>query len=122
ADRVAVMRKGAIVQLGTPVEVYRQPASRYVADFVGESTLLACRRGDDGSVVLEANGAPLPAGLAHAWQAGQALLVRPESITLGRAPSSPDYMEVEGTLAASAFLGSLVRIHLQLGNGEMVVV
>jgi len=52
ADRVAVMSRGRIVQLGTSDDIYNKPASRYVASFVGESTLLSCVRGEGGRPTL----------------------------------------------------------------------
>ena len=52
ADRIAVMREGSIVQLGGGEEIYRNPATRYVADFIGEANLLACRIGAGGTVQL----------------------------------------------------------------------
>jgi ABC-type Fe3+/spermidine/putrescine transport system ATPase subunit len=39
-DRIAVMNKGAVEQVGTPQEIYEQPTSRFVTDFIGESNIL----------------------------------------------------------------------------------
>ena len=50
ADRIAVMNEGRIEQIGTPEEIYRRPASRFVADFIGESNFLEVERGSDGRV------------------------------------------------------------------------
>src|SRR6476659_2429272 len=52
ADRIAVMRKGAIVQLGSGAEIYRNPVTRYVADFIGEANLIACRADANGAVQI----------------------------------------------------------------------
>ena len=40
SDRIAVMDQGRVLQIGTPVEIYEQPASRFIAEFIGESNLL----------------------------------------------------------------------------------
>ena len=48
ADRVAVMRAGRIEQLGSPEEIYRQPASRFIADFVTQANFIAAHRSVDG--------------------------------------------------------------------------
>ena len=63
SDRIAVMNEGVIEQLGTAEEIYRRPASRFVADFVGQINLLAARVvGDEGDgVVVEAAGAVIRA-------------------------------------------------------------
>ena len=60
ADRIAVMREGSIVQLGSGEEIYRNPATRYVADFIGEANLLACRTSPDGTVSVALDGPALP--------------------------------------------------------------
>ena len=60
ADRIAVMREGAIVQLGSGVEIYRNPVTRYVADFIGEANLIACRADANGAVKIAPDGPPLP--------------------------------------------------------------
>jgi spermidine/putrescine transport system ATP-binding protein len=86
SDRIVLMRQGRIAQIGTPRDLYDRPASRYVADFIGDTNLLA------GTVVESAGGVtalcvgdvalrglsdgPLPAG-REAW-----LTVRPEAIRL----------------------------------------
>ncbi|MDX8529197.1 ABC transporter ATP-binding protein [Mesorhizobium sp. MSK_1335] len=121
ADRVAVMSRGKILQLGKPDEIYDHPSSRYVASFVGESTLLRCDVGQDGRVVLEANGAVLPAQLAGIWRNGQSLMIRPENIAVGPAVG-PDETAVEGVVASVAFLGSTRRVHLELANREVAIV
>jgi spermidine/putrescine transport system ATP-binding protein len=121
ADRVAVMSRGKIVQLGKPDEIYNRPSSRYVASFVGESTLLRCDVDKDGRVALEANGAVLPPRAADTWRNGQSLMIRPENITAGPA-TGPDETGVEGVVASVAFLGSISRIHLDLPNGEVAIV
>src|SRR4051794_38830632 len=59
ADRIAVMRRGAIEQVGSGLEIYRNPVSRYVADFIGEANLIACRVASDGAVQI-VGGPALP--------------------------------------------------------------
>ena len=78
ADRVAVMREGRIEQMGTPEEVYGRPASRWVAEFLGEADVLPGTV-TDGWVECELARVPADPGLA----AGDAeVLVRPESVAL----------------------------------------
>jgi len=80
SDRIAVMNKGHIVQYGTPEEIYNRPNSAFVAEFIGETTLLPGVEGDDGSVLCDdvriRSARPLPAGrdLAVALRAERLLL------------------------------------------------
>ncbi|KPL23725.1 MAG: hypothetical protein AMJ93_03980 [Anaerolineae bacterium SM23_84] len=60
SDRVVVMHEGAIQQIGTPSEIYRQPANRFVADFVGVANFIEVQRQDGGVVPLNAPGTVLP--------------------------------------------------------------
>ncbi|HYC13569.1 MAG TPA: spermidine/putrescine ABC transporter ATP-binding protein, partial [Stellaceae bacterium] len=56
SDRIAVMKDGEIKQLGTGEEIYRNPASRYVADFIGEANLIDCIAEPKGAVRLGSGG------------------------------------------------------------------
>lgn len=93
SDRVCIMRDGAIVQIGSPVDLYDRPANRYVADFVGKSNFFdATVTGREGGVVaLDMAGARL---LSHRRGAQVeprpgdrvSVAVRPEQILLSRSP------------------------------------
>src|SRR5690606_17444031 len=61
ADRIAVMERGRIVQIGSGEEIYHQPATRYVADFIGDANLIACRVAADGTLATEDGALHLPA-------------------------------------------------------------
>ena len=80
SDRIAVMKEGRVMQIGTPTQIYDQPSSRYVADFIGETNFLKGKaRG--GSVVLEdGTGLPLKTNLAEG--ANLTLAIRPERARL----------------------------------------
>ena len=53
SDRIAVINDGKLVQVDTPHTIYNQPANPFVADFIGESTMLPLRRGDSGRLFFE---------------------------------------------------------------------
>ncbi|MBL8699408.1 MAG: ABC transporter ATP-binding protein [Alphaproteobacteria bacterium] len=114
SDRIAVMDTGRISQVGAPREIYRQPSSRYVADFVGAANIVAgivtsglFRAGDLG---LEL---PVTAGDGAAEAA-----IRPEQITLSTAPAP-------GSRAAQEidreYLGGYAMLNLRLGETELRV-
>ncbi|MBO1326303.1 ABC transporter ATP-binding protein [Acetobacter sp. TBRC 12305] len=90
ADVVAVMSDGHVRQIGTPVEIYDRPASRFVASFVGRSNFLFARYGGSGSTEVEGLGpVPLPADIPP-WEGPGILLVRPHHVQLG-APQADAY-------------------------------
>ena len=97
SDRVVVMQKGRILQIGDPETVYRRPASREVARFFGTPNLIEvavteCRKGDDGQHRLAVEGATghgeCRAGQAFERSEAALMMVRPEDVTLG-APDTP---------------------------------
>ena len=103
ADRIVVMNHGVIEQVGTPMQVYREPASPFVADFVGRINAVPARLAGDGAVLL---GGTRFEG-AHAGPAGHEVTVylRPEDV-LAR-PIDPGEASVfEACIEAIEFLGS----------------
>jgi len=136
SDRIAVMNEGRIAQIGTAEDLYCRPASRFVAEFVGEANLFRGRAGviSGGAqartveVKLE-SGAMMRATLApddrtvH-YGADLALVVRPERPRrLGAAADgeAPDN-RVAGTVAEAVYLGETIRYRVALeGGGEIVL-
>jgi len=118
SDRVAVMSGGRIEQLGTPREVYEQPATRFVADFIGASTAL------DGHA-LDAHTVALPGGqcvtvrLPRSLAAGAPvrLLVRPERVVVGGAGPNT----FRATIASVMFLGDRSELRLELDGGARLL-
>jgi spermidine/putrescine transport system ATP-binding protein len=119
ADRIAVMREGAIVQLGSGAEIYRNPATRYVADFIGEANLISCRVDANGAVQLSPDGPILPYH-APAGVAGQvSLMLRPENVSVGNAVGS-DGVSLTATLKDKVFVGSTYRLYLMIAGGQEI--
>jgi spermidine/putrescine transport system ATP-binding protein len=121
SDRLAVMNHGKIVQVGTPEEVYNEPADAYVADFLGVSNLMDaqvepggarqdCCRLRLGDFVVEAEGGRLDATGAVK------LAIRPERIRLHpHDQSGPN--RVPGMVERLVFLGSTTQIFIRLATG-----
>lgn len=99
SDRVVVMNAGRIEQVGTPEAVYRQPTSRYVARFVGDSNLLAYRRDGVGQAIA-LGGALAVRVTADAPDTG-VLVVRPEDLRLAASTSADAF-----AVADVAFTGA----------------
>lgn len=110
ADRVAVMHAGRIEQIGTPEELYRTPASAFVADFVGLSNRIAGRV-ESGTFLAHGNRIPV---LGDAPNGDGVALVRPEHVRLADDG-------IAATVVTSAFLGSIRRTTVALGDGSLVV-
>lgn len=110
ADRVVVMNAGGIEQIGTPAEIYRRPASRFVAEFVGAANWLPARRLDGheaavGNCLLRLD-APLPQSEALT------LFLRPEDIIVkARWDGAPNTLLAR--VADISFGGAMTRLRLQ---------
>jgi putative spermidine/putrescine transport system ATP-binding protein len=119
SDRIAVLDAGRIVQLGTPAQLYREPANHFVAKFVGESNLLDVevieRRGELARV-RDAAGFEFEAGVAtpSIGRGPAKLLVRPERVSLV-SPQTPGALPAHVTDAV--FLGEILRVDLRLASG-----
>ena len=117
SDRIAVMSAGRLEQVGTPDEVYARPATRFVADFIGESNLLEGVVGSDGTM-------PLPAlGSVRMGQPGSraTLLLRPEALRTGAEAAALPHQAV-GRVIESVFLGLSVKFRVQVDGGPELLV
>ena len=90
SDRIAVMREGTVVQVGPPEEIYRQPANRFVAEFIGDPpiNMLPCevRRSGREVSVTTACHSDLRLGTADIPEGDHWLAVRPHGLLVGREP------------------------------------
>jgi spermidine/putrescine ABC transporter ATP-binding subunit len=116
ADRIALMRAGRIEQLGDPKTLYEQPATRFVADFIGVANFF------DGTVAEGGILAP-PHGVLRGTVPGElsqgdsaTLTVRPERIFLKTDKPSEADNAVRGEVIDLAYHGSDVSVHLSVAN------
>lgn len=125
ADRIAVMDHGRIVQMGTPIEIYEQPATRYVADFIGDVNLIEARvtgRDERGLLMQsDAVAAPLRAVSDAIVSAGDtvAIALRPEKMKITtRKPADATENFARGVVSGIAYLGdfSLYQVRLESGH------
>ncbi len=125
SSRIAVMRDGELAQVSTPTDLYERPDTRFVADFIGEVTILEGRvttasRGGVGLAVLEGaedlrvvTDATPPSGTT-AW-----LALRPEKVSISRAKPEADNA-VSGKVLDIAYLGNISTYHVELANGSII--
>lgn len=121
ADTIAVMNQGRIEQVGSPEQIYRQPASRFVAEFVGQANWLPVSRRADGRIEL-AGGVIDSGEAAWALACGQqgTLFCRPEDVQVLHQPWSPDQPELMGTVERLDFMGGLRRVSLSLAHAPHI--
>jgi spermidine/putrescine transport system ATP-binding protein len=124
SDRVGVMGDGILAQVGTPQEIYRRPASLFVADFVGASNrLMASVRGTSEAgykMALDVDGREIRVPGYPGLDVGSnaAVIVRPEALSLGPGSST----ELTGTLVDASFLGSQTVYTVAVeGCGQLTV-
>jgi len=122
ADRIAVMDRGRLAQVGAPAEVYQRPASRWVAGFVGDVNLIEARVSEvyPSFVTLAREGLKLRVtpSAALAPGASAALALRPEKVEIAHAqPEGSAENGAAGVVAEIGYLGamSLFRIELDIG-------
>jgi putative spermidine/putrescine transport system ATP-binding protein len=123
SDRVVVLSQGEIEQVGAPTEIYGNPRTPFVAQFVGTMNRIeGVTRPDAG--LVEALDTQLPAEAARQHRAGERvlLLLRPEAIAAESLEgSAPLNGSLEGTVRAQIFLGSVTRLYVDTRLGELMV-
>lgn len=126
SDRIAVMSFGKVMQMGSPVEIYERPTSRFVADFIGETNILNGKvktvQGDKAVVDIPAWGEEI-AGLATGpVSVGDevAVSIRPEKIRLSNEPGIK-HNSLEGAVVTSTYIGSDTRVFLDVRGQRLKV-
>jgi iron(III) transport system ATP-binding protein len=127
ADRIAVMQKGRILQVGTPAEIYRRPRSRAVATFIGETNLFKGRvvavdaggiRVDSpiGALVAAPDQTFSPAAESEVW-----ISIRPECLraTATPAPAAANVLRGEVRDDGSLYLGEIAERKLSIGGASI---
>jgi putrescine transport system ATP-binding protein len=123
ADRIAVMDRGRIVQVATPPEIYEQPNSRWVADFIGEVNLIEGRLIESGpaaAIIETPDAGRIAAEAAAEARPGDTICVaiRPEKVRIGRAPPErADVNCVAGQVWDIGYLGDLSTYKVRLDSG-----
>ena len=116
SDRVGVMSEGRVEQLDTPARVYREPATPFVAQFVGVTNALA-GVADGDAVLVDGHRLPASGAAGHPRGAAIRLIVRPEEIRL-----RPDDGSIPGALPGmiltQSFLGPVMRLTLRLESQD----
>ena len=118
SDRIAVMSRGRIEQLGPPREIYERPASRFVADFIGASTVLRGRAVAEDRVALSSD-LTIRVSVGSLLRVGDQieLAIRPERVRLAAAPGEGT---AEARIEALVYQGALTEVTARLADGQRV--
>ena len=125
ADRIGVMDRGRLIQVATPPEIYEQPNSRWVADFIGEVNLLEGRvveASDGGALIASAAAGKLRVSCAPGAKPGDAVCValRPEKVRIVHEAPAADGNGVQGVIWDIGYLGDLSVYQVRL-DGDLVM-
>ncbi len=121
SDRIAVIQQGQIQQVDTPETVYRQPASRVVAEFIGNNNVFQGRVVDDGRK-LEIGGTLLPLPENHNRAPGTSLTIsiRPEALVVADSQQVGPAV-LSATVETVEFLGDAYRVHCRWNDKSVLV-
>ena len=123
SDRIMVMDGGRVRQVGTPEEIYHDPADEFVADFIGTVNVLggrAAAAGDRARVWLSGLGQPLVVDHTLGAEADVRIAIRPERVVVHDRPAAGDNV-VTVKVRSVAFLGDHYRYVVALGDHDLVV-
>jgi len=118
SDRIAVMRAGRVLQVGSPHDVYHRPSSAFVASFIGVTNVVEAQVEDRA---LRVDGAlwPLPSALSGAACGAVRIAWRPEAIAL--TPAVSDGGALTGRVRGATFLGGIDRTEVEVGSRILLV-
>jgi ABC-type Fe3+/spermidine/putrescine transport system ATPase subunit len=132
SDRVVVMDKAVIQQIGDPRTIYARPVNAFVANFIGVANLLKGtllgRTGDLVEVEIPLAEGLAPARMRAVWSEGitaggtAIVCIRPEDLTLSTTPVAGDGLNrLEGRVIETVYLGSFLECRVAVGQHEMIV-
>ncbi|MFN3580871.1 MAG: ABC transporter ATP-binding protein [Pseudomonas sp.] len=122
SDRIAVMRAGRIIQVGSPEEIYARPASEFVAEFFGEVNKFPVTLNADQDWLSTDLGCPIHLDLPAALHGAQTatVVVRPEYMQFASSPNDFDNV-IPGVVFNEYSLGSRVQYQIRCGNNSLLL-
>ena len=123
SDRIAVMKDGVFEQISSPEELYEHPATRFVAEFIGQTNMVDCTvisAGADG-MVLDFDGMRVPARAERGIAAGDSVALCLRMERLSYAETAQGACAVPGILKSRHYAGGSVRSVIALESGRELV-
>jgi iron(III) transport system ATP-binding protein len=126
SDSIVVMNHGRVAQVGTPEEIYRQPADAFVADFVGSINLvpgeIIALNGDMAEFIADGTSTPIQIRVDGQVDVGEAeLAIRPEAFSITTGSAAASLASAPVTPLERRFLGDHYRHTVSLGNTQVCV-
>jgi len=125
SDQIIVMDNAVVAQQGTPKQLYQEPATRFVADFIGDANLVkgTLRHVDGARAVVDLGGLRLDLPHRGRHDGEVDVAIRPEAVRLAPGtPASPDATALTGKVLKAAYLGSHMEYTVASPLGELFVV
>ena len=122
SDRIAVMSQGRVEQVGGPKEIYEEPSTAYVADFLGVSNLMEAKAAGSaqGGCAVKLGDFDVIAGKGDASSTGDVkVTIRPERVVLGD-PGQTGENTVPGMVERTVYVGSIMQILVNLASGSRI--
>lgn len=124
SDRIGVMSDGHLLQVGTPEDIYEHPGTRFVADFIGETSFLAGQVRAPSEVELDAGPVIRAETGDRAVGERVMLAIRPEKATIYRDDEAPDATEdnlVTGRVERRTYAGTTTSYEVRIGDESVTV-
>jgi multiple sugar transport system ATP-binding protein len=121
ADRIALLRDGKIEQLGTPLDLFERPATRFVAGFLGSPKMNFLPATVEASEVTLRDGTRLTLPPGRKWPNGQAVILglRPQHIAKAGTSAAPGHVQLLSTIELVQPTGSRVQVSMPLGGSSI---
>lgn len=117
SDRIAVIKEGNIMQIGTPAQIYKKPENIFVAGFIGTSNFIECEvkgeKKDDASLKINEELA-INVKLSKSYSGKASISARPEQLFFSKEAG------IHGTITLSTFLGDFIEYEIELQNGKTI--
>jgi putative spermidine/putrescine transport system ATP-binding protein len=120
SDRIVIMNEGRPVQIGDPEAIYDRPATRFAAEFIGETNILSLLPKPDAGWWIEELGAPFAGSVPAASGRGALLSVRPEKIMRADAVGAGPAVRFDAVVAEIVFSGDIHRYTARCAGGKTV--
>lgn len=121
SDRIAVMNRGRLEQVGTPEEVYNHPETKFVADFIGESNIIEGyieNMTDDSIEVTMESGKAVIHETGYRMEEMVYLCIRPENLKIST--EEKEGFRFRGQVKEHIFIGSTNKTMIEMPNGQML--
>lgn len=120
SDRIAVMDRGVIQQIGTPQEIYKHPANKFVANFIGTTNFISGEISKkEGKAFINICEKEIPLSLSSSYTGKALYSIRPEAVLLVDGQGED---VVEGTIISATFLGDFISYEVELSNKQIIEV